>query len=116
MDRDPRTEFSYMRISAGFLNTLGSTLAIGVSDSGDPVGIGVDGFPNEDKMLLDLDILVKTRLGPQCAMYIHPRFEDYKGTRVVAVDCLPASSAVYLKEGEIDRFFIRAGASTLNST
>jgi len=112
MDRDPRIEFSCMRTIAGFLNTQGGTLVIGVSDNGDPVGIGVDGFPNEDKMLLHLDNLVKTRLGPQFAMYIHPRFEDYKGTRVVAVDCLPATSAVYLKEGEIDRFFIRAGAST----
>ncbi len=112
MDKDPRIEFSCMKTIAGFLNSEGGTLIIGVSDNGDPVGIDVDGFPNEDKMVLHLDNLVKTRLGSQFAMYIHSRFEDYKGTRVLAVDCLPASSPVYLKEGDTEHFFIRSGAST----
>lgn len=115
--RDPRIEFSCMRTIAGFLNSQGGgTLVIGVADNGDAVGIDGDGFESEDKMLLHLDNLVKTRLGMQFAMYIHPRFTDHRGTRVLAVDCRPASSPAYMKDGDSERFFIRAGASTAELT
>jgi hypothetical protein len=116
MQKDPRIEFSCMRTIAGFLNASGGTLIIGVADNGDPVGLDVDSFPNQDKLLLHLDNLVKTRFGMQYAMYIQPRFEDHRGVQVLAVDCSPAKSAVYLKDGDVDRFFIRAGASTAELT
>ena len=109
---DPRIELSFLKTIAGFLNSRGGTLVIGVADNGEPVGIEADGFPNEDKMVLHLDSLVRSRLGPQFGMYVHPRFEDYRGSRVLAVECWPARSPVYVKDGNTERFYIRAGAST----
>jgi predicted HTH transcriptional regulator len=112
MQKDPRIEFTAIRTIAGFLNGDGGTLILGVLDNGDPVGYEADRFENKDKMLLHLDNLVKDRLKPQFVMYIHPRFEQYRGYEVLAVECLPAKSPVFMKDGKTERFFIRAGAST----
>lgn len=110
---DPRMEMGCLKTIAGFLNSRsGGTLLIGVMDDGTPVGIGEDGFANEDKMLLHLDNMIKERLGPSHMMYIHPRFEDFDGIRVLAVECSPGRSPVYVKDGAQERFFIRMGAST----
>jgi hypothetical protein len=109
---DPRIELSFLKTIAGFLNSRGGTLVIGVADNGEPVGIEADGFQNEDKMVLHLDNLVRSRLGAQFGMYVHPRFEDYQGQRVLAVECWPARSPVYVKDGNTEHFYIRAGAST----
>lgn len=109
---DPKIELSFLKTIAGFLNSRGGTLVIGVADNGEPVGIEADGFPNEDKMVLHLDNLIRSRLGAQFGMYVHPRFEDYRGHRVLAVECWAARSPVYVKDGNTERFYIRAGAST----
>lgn len=113
---DPRMEISCLKTIAGFLNGHGGTLVVGVADNGDPVGIQADGFLNEDKMLLHLDNLVRGRLGVQFGMYVHPHFADYKGFRVLTVECWAAKSPVYVKDGDVERFFIRSGASTSELT
>ena len=86
---------------------------MGVTDDGEPVGIPkADGFQNEDKMNLHLVNLVSSRIGATYMMYVHPRFEDFGESRVMAVECWPAKSAVYVKDDKVERFYIRAGAST----
>lgn len=115
-EHDPRMELACLKTIAGFLNGQGGTLVIGVADNGDPVGIRADAFPNEDKMLLHLDNLIRGRLGTQFGMYVHPHFEDYKGHRVLTVECWAARSPVYVKDGNTERFFIRSGASTSELT
>jgi len=111
-DRDPKMELAILKTIAAFLNISGGTLVIGVADDGDPVGIDADKFPNEDKMNLHLVQLIKERLGPVWMMYIHPRFDDYQGARVMVVDCLPAKSPVFVKDGPVERFYVRTGAAT----
>jgi hypothetical protein len=110
---DPRMELSCLKTIAGFLNSNGGTLIVGVTDDGEPVGIPkADGFANEDKMHLHLVNLVSSRIGTTYMMYIHPRFEDFGDSRVMAVECWPAKSPVYVKDDKVERFYIRAGAST----
>ncbi|MEZ4517439.1 MAG: putative DNA binding domain-containing protein [Chloroflexota bacterium] len=110
---DPRIELSVLKTIAGFINSkAGGTLLVGVSDDGTPIGVHEDGFSNEDKMLLHLDNLIRDRLGAKHAMYIHPRFEDFEEVRVLAVECSPGSSPVFVKDGNQERFYIRMGAST----
>lgn len=113
---DPKMELAVLRTLAGFLNTTGGTLIIGVSDDGVPVGLSVDGFQNEDKMQLHLANLINGRIGPQFMMYMHPRFDDYQGKRVIAVECSPSKAEVYVKDGGADRFYIRTGVSTSELT
>lgn len=110
---DSRMELGCLKTIAGFLNSRkGGTLLIGIMDNGTPVGIEADGFLNEDKMLLHLDNLLKEYIGPKYMMYIHPHFEDYDGHKVLAIECSPGGSPVFVKDGSIERFYIRMGAST----
>lgn len=111
-ENDPKMEHAVLKTINGFLNSDGGTLVIGVADNGDAVGIDVDGFPNEDKMDLHLGNLIKHRLGTTAMLHIKPRFEDYKGERVLLVDCKPSMVPVYFKTGNEDEFYIRAGGSS----
>jgi hypothetical protein len=115
-ERDPRMEMAILKTIAGFLNRDGGTLIIGVTDDGEPLGIEADGFPNEDKMYLHLVNLVRERIGLQFMLYVHPRFEDFENARVMVVDCLPAKAPVYLKDGNVEKFFVRTGAATSELT
>lgn len=109
---DAKMELAALKTIAGFLNAAGGTLVVGVQDEGTPIGIEVDGFPNEDKYSLHLVNLIKSRIGSTEMMYIHPRFENHHGFRVLVVECWPSQSPVYVKEGQQARFFVRTGPST----
>ena len=111
-EKDSKMELAVLKTLAGFLNRSGGTLIIGVADDGSPVGIEIDGFPNEDKMYLHLINLIKDRIGPQYMMYMHPKFDDYEDVRVFSIECSPAKSAVFVKDGNTEKFFVRTGAAT----
>lgn len=110
--KDPRIELSCLKTIAGFLNTNGGTLVIGVEDDSTMLGIEVDQFPNEDKMNLHLVNLVKERMNPLAMTDTHPRFEDYDGKRVLVVECSRSKSPVFVRDGNVERFYIRTGPST----
>ena len=111
-NKDPRMELSVLKTLAGFLNTNGGMLVIGVSDDGSPVGIQVDDFANEDKMSLHLVNIVKTRMGVQAMISLHAHFDDHDDCRVMVVKCHKSPTPVFLKDGDTERFFIRTGPST----
>ena len=115
-EKDPRIELAIVRTIAGFLNTTGGTLVVGVSDDGVPLGLGSDGFPSEDRMNLHLVDLLNSRIGAPRMLYVHPRFEDYLDERVLVVECQPSKSAVFVKDGNVERFYIRTGAATTELT
>lgn len=110
--KDPRIELAAMKTIAGFLNSNGGILTIGVADDGTPLGIDADSFENEDKMSLHLVNLIKDRTGPAMMQFIHVRFEDYDSCRVMVIECSKAKSPVFVKDGNIERFYIRTGPST----
>ena len=114
---DKRMEHAVLKTINGFLNSReGGTLVIGLDDNGDPLGLEVDGFPNEDKMDLHLGNLIKSQLGPASMLHIKPYFEEYKGKRVYLVECKPSRIPVYLKNGNDEEFYIRAGGSSAKLT
>lgn len=110
--KDPRMEYTVLRTLAGFLNTNGGTLTIGVYDDGSPVGIAVDGFENEDKMALHLVSIIKSRLDTMAMPFVHIHFDDYMGTRVMVVNCKRSPKPIFMKDDKEQRFFIRTGPST----
>lgn len=109
---DEKIEWSWLRTVAGFLNLQGGTLVIGVEDDGTPVGLDKDGFNSEDEIYSYAMEVMKSRLSEHHIKFIHPRFEEYQSTRVLAIECWPSEDAIYLKHNEGEHFFVRAGDTT----
>ena len=110
--RDKGMEAAVLKTLAGFLNTNGGVLFIGVSDDGTPGGLEADGFPNEDKMNQHLYNIIIGSMGENAGTAVHVNFGDYKGARVMVVRCGPSPSPVYFKEGNTQQFYVRIGPST----
>ena len=115
-DRFEVPDAAILKSIAGFLNAKGGTLIVGVADNGTPVGLEKDGFADEDKMSLHLINLLKDRIGAQHSISIQPRFDDYGGVRVLVVECSASPTTVYVKDGTVEKFFVRYGPSTLELT
>jgi hypothetical protein len=115
-DRDPRMEHAVLKTIAGFLNTSGGTLIIGVADNGNPVGLSADKFANEDQLSLHLVNIIKERMGVLAVTNSHIHFDDYRGVRIAVLTCRKSSAPVFLKDGNIERFYIRTGPSTTELT
>ena len=109
---DKRMELAALKTLAAFLNSDGGTLIIGVADNHEPVGIQVDGFPNEDSMNLHLGNIVNRSMGALAMQHINISFHEYRGVRVMALACERSKHPVYVKDGNDEVFYIRAGAST----
>ena len=113
---DSRMEHTVLKTLAGFLNTRGGKLVIGVADDGTPVGIDKDNFLNEDHMGLHLVNIGNDRMGSQAMTSVHAHFDDYEDSRVMVVECQRSPVPVYLNNGGKESFFIRTGPSTRELT
>ncbi|NLX14245.1 MAG: hypothetical protein GXY44_11410 [Phycisphaerales bacterium] len=110
--KDPRMELAVLKTLAGFLNTNGGTLIVGVSDDGSPVGIQADEFDNEDKMNPHFVNIVKSRMGIPAMTALHVHFDDHADSRVMVVKCRKSPTPVFVKDGNTERFYLRTGPST----
>ncbi|MYB48155.1 MAG: DUF262 domain-containing protein [Dehalococcoidia bacterium] len=114
--RDRRMEDAVLKTLVGFLNTDGGQLFIGVSDEGTPLGIETDGFPDEDAMSLHLVNIVNRSMGANAWAVMHANFDDYEDHRVMVVRCEQSPTPVYLKDGNVERFYVRTGPATTELT
>jgi predicted HTH transcriptional regulator len=106
------------RTIAGFMNSHGGTLVIGVRDDGTPLGLDkdiatlprkdIDGFQQALVQViakyLGADVAAMVRI---CIVRIGPETRD-----VAVVECPAAGTPVYLKDGDTKEFHVRAGATT----
>jgi hypothetical protein len=116
-EKDKRMEHASLKTINGFLNSKeGGHLVIGLDDKGAALGLSNDKFENEDKMDLHLGNLIKSQLGVSTMLHIKAHFEDYDGERVLLVECKPSKVPVYLKVGQEEEFYIRAGGSSAKLT
>ena len=113
---DKRMEYTVLKTVAGFLNTNGGTLVIGISDDGKPVGIEADNFSNSDKMSLHLTNIVNAHLGPSAMTLIHTSYDDFEDSRVLVVNCQRSPTEVYFGDGNLQRFYVRTGPATTELT
>ncbi len=110
---DERMHLAALKSLTGFLNAKGGTLIVGVADDGKVLGLASDKFASEDKMGLHLVSLVRDRMGDVFLPYIHPRFEDQDGGRVLVVQCERGHKPCFVKDGGQQRFFVRGAAATI---
>jgi hypothetical protein len=109
---DEKIHLSALKTIAAFLNAKGGSLLIGVADDGEVLGLDADEFPNEDKMGLHLVNLIRDRIGDVFLPYVHPHFDEQDGQRILAIKCDKGPRAAFVKDGNLQRFYVRGGNAT----
>ncbi|MEM8900093.1 MAG: RNA-binding domain-containing protein [Bacteroidota bacterium] len=110
--KDKNIEHAALKTIAAFLNTQGGILLIGVDDSGEVLGLEKDQFANHDKLLLHLNKLVTDRIDTLFTQFIHTSVEKVNGKALLRIDCQPTTRPAYLREGNLEHFYVRTGPST----
>lgn len=112
-ETDKKIEHSILKTIAGFLNTKGGTLLIGVNDSGEILGIENDNFSNKDKFNLHFTNLIKQYLGRKYFQFLNFELVKIGNKEILKVDCFKSSKSVFLKFGENEELYIRTGNQTI---
>ncbi len=109
---EARIENQCLKTVAGFLNSKGGYLMVGVDDDGNPLGLDEDGFKNNDKFLLHWFNLLKEAIGSDLIQSIESEILAYKGKQLLFVSCEPASRPVFFSRDQEEDFYVRVGNST----
>jgi hypothetical protein len=110
---DRKIEHSALKSIAGFLNTDGGSLLIGVNNNGEISGMERDGFGNNDKFLLHLNNLIKQKIGKKFTGLIKTEVVEIDGKEISLVECSKSFSPVFLRNPQNEEeFFIRTGNAT----
>lgn len=119
-DKDPAMEHAVLKSVAGFMNTDGGTLLVGVADDGSVVGIEED-FPFQgSKRTVDgwdlwLTDLMAQSLGQAAAMNVTVAYGEIEGRTIARIDAGPAGRPVFVTPTRGDRrpvFYARMNSST----
>lgn len=116
--RDERMEAVISKTIAGFLNTRGGTLVIGVDDDGHAVGLDADlshmKEPDLDRYELWLHDHLTRTLGAPAAALVRVTFPTVDGVTVCRVDVPASRTPVYVRQVRRDSvsFVARFGNST----
>jgi hypothetical protein len=105
-------EIAWLKAVAGFMNTDGGTLLLGVADDGEMVGLAADKFANEDKCRLHFKNLINQHIGAEFSKYLQFDLVTINDRQVGVVSCSRSSEPVYLKTGKSEEFYIRSGPSS----
>ncbi len=109
-------EHASLKTVAGFLNSEGGTLLIGIADSGEVTGFEEDKFENDDKALLHFNNLVNQYIGTEFARYLDTSIIKVEGKHILRAYCLPASAPAILTSGKNEEFFVRSGPASRQLT
>ena len=109
-------EDAALKSIAGFMNSDGGTLIVGVADTGEITGLGHDyGIlrrKDRDGFAQEVMNAVSQKLGGDACRYVHMVFHSVTGEDICRIITSPSSRPVYLTEGSDMKFYIRAGMST----
>ena len=115
--RDKRMEQVVVKTVAGLLNDRGGTLLIGVTDSGEPVGLDDDYAqvkpPNADGYVNWLDTLFENNLGHAGANRLDIRIDRVNNHDVCRIDVPASSRPIWVKNKKgADSLYQRRNNST----
>lgn len=118
-DKDARLELAIARSIAGFANTAGGTLLIGVDDDGQPIGLDRDlrvvKGGDLDRYELWLHDLFERCLGRSVLRLFDVTFDDLDGHTVCRIDVAASDTPLYLRPHVGEKqplFYVRTGNST----
>ena len=118
---DDKMAHTSLKTIAGFMNTSGGTLLIGVADNKDVLGLNTDfnSFGNKpdlmDEFQKHFDTLIENHLGNSAYSLLELYFPEIDGKTICRVDVkFKKNGPIYLKnKGGSEEFFIRRAASTI---
>ena len=110
--KDKKITHAILKTLAAFLNSQGGILIVGVSDSGEILGLDNDKFENEDKMLLFLVSTIKSQLGTLHLEKIHYDTEVIDGKQILRIDVQAGVTPCYIAKENLEHLYIRTGPST----
>jgi len=110
---DKKVEHTVLKTIVAFLNTDGGTLLVGVRDDGRVMGLEIDKFDNDDKILLHLTSMINDRIGKQYGDFIRYDLKEVKGVNILRIDCKPSSTPVFLKWASGEEFYTRSGPASV---
>ena len=109
---DKEIEHAVLKTIAGFLNTNGGTLIIGVDDKKEILGLENDKFKDDDHMLLHLTQIIQEKINTEHSRFIKGNIEHSNGKRILRVDIKPAASPAYVAHNNEEFLFVRTGPAT----
>ena len=105
-----------MKTLAGFMNSGGGTLLLGVSDNGTILGLENDyqTLKRKDKDGFEQLIMssVSEKLGTAACKYIRLVFHSHNQMEVCRIIVERAGFPIYVKEGNSKKFYVRTGSGT----
>ena len=123
---DGEPERAVLKNIAGFLNSDGGHLFVGISDNKEACGIEreiegfedeedeIDRFENEDAMRQYLSNIIKNWMTPGTWNRVHPNFHTYSGVRILVIRCdqSPDQVTVRMPKGQQPKVYARMDATT----
>jgi hypothetical protein len=109
-------EYVIAKAISAFMNVKGGRLFVGVSDSGEIIGIEKDytlvHHKNKDGFLLQLTQIINRYLGKEFHQYMNIKVIPIKGKEVCVVEIANSKIPVFLKNEGKEEFYIRASATS----
>jgi len=106
-------ELAVLKTIAGFLNTDGGELFIGVSDDSKVLGIENELIKlhksSKDKFQLHLKTLIKENIGLGSSNFINLELKTVNDKEIIHVSCKKSDEPIYIKDKD---FYIRTGPAT----
>ena len=115
---DAAMELAIVKSIAGFMNSKGGTLLIGVDDKGQICGLEEDRFPNDDKLQLHFWNRIRDCIGSENSGHVHATLMKIGAKSILQVNCRASPRPVYVRwkqsghAVEADMFFVRTGPKT----
>jgi len=113
---DKNIENSVIKTITAFLNSKGGELLIGISDKGELLGNKIDNFPNKDRFNLHLTNLIKQNIGKENLNLISIENLKIKDKFLTRIYCKPSKKPIFIKQNQLEEFYIRTGPSTTQIT
>ena len=97
---------------AGFCNTKGGSLLIGVNDDKKCIGIEADAFQNTDKFKNHLKNILDARLTQSVFSSIKTEFFKIQGKTICLIECEKSDTAIFVQYEGVTHFYKRNLEST----
>ena len=109
-------ELAVLKTIAGYMNSEGGTLLIGVNDDGEILGIENDYTtfkkPNRDGFEQAIITAIATKIGTDACRLIKLIFHSIHNKCVCRIIVSSSNRPIYIKEGADEKFYLRTGATT----